>query len=506
LALSMTLPDVHPSALLSALNEFDAQYRHTDEWAGWELNRSHKFAVERDGKRYPVKMIVALATGVPRDGFSGGMEPGQAGWYAAQRGLNVVPIRRRNPDWTRDEVIVALDFYLRHRPNPPAQASEAIAELSTNLNRIAAARGLTGDASLRNPNGAYMKLMNFRSLDPMITARGQVGLSRVGARDRQIWEEFSADLDRCRLEAQRILAEVSAGNLERTHWAFCADPNRYRIRDAVRDLEFDTWTISTKQIRPGDRAVIWQTRDRSGHRGVVALAEVMELLGLIADGSPYWVDPAEGLIAREKVRVRYLPLQEPLWIGGDRTDLLRQLSVARARGGSVFYVTSEQWEGIASAGDLRVGSEDAGSISDAVREVVRGTSGGQGFGLTAAERRAVEQHAMALAKKHYQREWVVTDVSRSARFDLLCRREGKELHVEVKGTTGAERAFLLTRNEVAHARSFVPVALFLVSEITLRRLVGACVAEGGRVSVSEPWEIRTCELEPVTYECRLESS
>jgi hypothetical protein len=338
-----------------------------------------------------------------------------------------------------------------------------------------------------------MKLMNFRSLDPMMTALGQMGLSSVGARDRQIWDEFSAGPDRCRLEAQRILTEVSAGSLERQYWAFCADPTRYRIRDAVRDLKLDTWTIGTKQVRAGDRAIIWQTRDKDGHRGVVALAEVLEPLGSIADGSPYWVDPAEGLIAKEQVRVRYLPLQKPLWIGGDHTDLLSQLSVARARGGTVFYVTPEQWEGIASAAGLLVGSED--------------TSGGQGFGLTAAERRAVEQHAMALAEDHYGRTWVVENVSKWECFDLRCRQEGKELHVEVKGTTGAMRAFLLTRDEVAHARSFVPVALFLVSEITLRRLgEGTCVAEGGRISIFDPWDIRTCELEPITFQCRLKGT
>jgi hypothetical protein len=90
----MALPDVTHGALLSAMTEFDARYRHTKEWAGWQLNHSHKFAIEHEGKRYPVKIIVALATGVPRHGFSGGMRPGQAGWYAAQRGLNIVPIRR----------------------------------------------------------------------------------------------------------------------------------------------------------------------------------------------------------------------------------------------------------------------------------------------------------------------------------------------------------------------------------------------------------------------------
>jgi hypothetical protein len=31
-----------------------------------------------------------------------------------------------NPDWTRDELILALDFYLQHRPNPPGKNSQEI--------------------------------------------------------------------------------------------------------------------------------------------------------------------------------------------------------------------------------------------------------------------------------------------------------------------------------------------------------------------------------------------
>jgi predicted HNH restriction endonuclease len=115
--------------------------------------------------------------------------------------MQSVTVRKRNPNWTQDELVVALDFYFRHRVSPPAQHSDAIAELSRNLNRIATARGLKGDARLRNTNGAYMKLMNFRSLDPLFTAHGRAGLSRTGAKDRQIWERFSADPDRCRIEA-----------------------------------------------------------------------------------------------------------------------------------------------------------------------------------------------------------------------------------------------------------------------------------------------------------------
>jgi 5-methylcytosine-specific restriction enzyme A len=89
----MALPDVGHGALLSALRQFDARYRETKDWGGWENNRAHKFAITHDGKRYPVKMIVSIATGLPRDSFSGGMRSGQAGWYVVERGLDVVPIR-----------------------------------------------------------------------------------------------------------------------------------------------------------------------------------------------------------------------------------------------------------------------------------------------------------------------------------------------------------------------------------------------------------------------------
>ena len=58
------------------------------------------------------------------------------------------------------------------------------------------------------------------------------------------------------------------------YWAIAADPRRYRIRDAVADLTTDWWTTKDKPIRAGDKAIIWQTRDSAGRRGVVALGEI----------------------------------------------------------------------------------------------------------------------------------------------------------------------------------------------------------------------------------------
>jgi hypothetical protein len=48
------------------------ELRHSPEWADWEANVSHKYVIESNGLRYPVKKIVSMATGAPVSSFSGG--------------------------------------------------------------------------------------------------------------------------------------------------------------------------------------------------------------------------------------------------------------------------------------------------------------------------------------------------------------------------------------------------------------------------------------------------
>src|SRR6185312_6202978 len=62
--------------LLNAMREFDRRLRITADWASWELNQAFKYAIELEGRRYPVKKIVSLATGAPVDQFSGGAGAG----------------------------------------------------------------------------------------------------------------------------------------------------------------------------------------------------------------------------------------------------------------------------------------------------------------------------------------------------------------------------------------------------------------------------------------------
>lgn len=109
----------------------------------------------------------------------------------------------QNPNWTRDELILALDLYLRHRPAVLGKTSAEVIELSEALNRMPRAEGRRSPTH-RNPSGVAMKLLNFRSLDPDYTATGKVGLQHTGRGDGEIWREFASDPIRLRETARRI--------------------------------------------------------------------------------------------------------------------------------------------------------------------------------------------------------------------------------------------------------------------------------------------------------------
>lgn len=112
----------------------------------------------------------------------------------------------RNPTWSRDELILALDFHMQHRDSTPGKNSDEIAKLSSDISSTGRALGLSGDEDFRNPNGVYMKLMNFRRFDPEFSAEGKVGLERGGKGDEEVWDEFADDAERL-THAAKVIRE-----------------------------------------------------------------------------------------------------------------------------------------------------------------------------------------------------------------------------------------------------------------------------------------------------------
>lgn len=142
----------------------------------------------------------------------------------------------------------------------------------------------------------------------------------------------------------------------------------------------------------------------------------------------------------------------------------------------------------------RLDAGAADEIADAVEAFDRlaGKGRRQGWRVSADERRALELHAVAAAAQYFKRRgYRVENVGAVKSYDLECWKGGRELRVEVKGTTGDGSELLLTTHEVTHARrARVDLALFVLANIALRTRAGrkpSC--SGGRSHVYWPWKI-----------------
>lgn len=133
-------------------------------------------------------------------------------------------------------------------------------------------------------------------------------------------------------------------------------------------------------------------------------------------------------------------------------------------------------------------------------------TGGQGFGLSQVERRAVDLRAMQLARRLYEEAgWEVTDMSSSRPFDLLATKESQQRYIKVKGTAGDGCSVMLTHSEVSHIQSNSECsALLVVSGITLEKDDGGWDARGGSITTHEhPWMLLEESLAPTQYRYKI---
>jgi 5-methylcytosine-specific restriction protein A len=77
---------------------------------------------------------------------------------------------RRNPPWQRDELILALDLYVRLGKRIPDDTEREVVDLSDLLNRLPIHPIRPDVAKFRNPNGVALKLANFRAIDNPVAA------------------------------------------------------------------------------------------------------------------------------------------------------------------------------------------------------------------------------------------------------------------------------------------------------------------------------------------------
>lgn len=107
----------------------------------------------------------------------------------------------RNPKWSRDEIILTLDFYFRHYPTIPEKHSDEIKILSDQLRSLTDRLGHDLNDTYRNANGVYMKLMNFHHFNDEHPGDGLKGGSKL---DEEVFREFENDKSRLQEVASAI--------------------------------------------------------------------------------------------------------------------------------------------------------------------------------------------------------------------------------------------------------------------------------------------------------------
>lgn len=102
----------------------------------------------------------------------------------------MVDRKTRQPPWTRDETILALELYVRVPKARSNLRHPETTRLSRELNNFSIHPVALRGAHFRNPSGIGMQLMNSTPLDPAYTKRGRTGMTHGSQLQAEIWQEF----------------------------------------------------------------------------------------------------------------------------------------------------------------------------------------------------------------------------------------------------------------------------------------------------------------------------
>lgn len=125
--------------------------------------------------------------------------------------------------WTREELILALNLYLKL----------PFGKLHSGTPEIEHLAGLIG----RTPGSVAMRLNNFAAVDPYHQQRGIIGLPGGKKQVEPIWNEFLYNKGELLFESERILAVMEKQTLEEKYLDALQDIQQLKGEDKVREVK-----------------------------------------------------------------------------------------------------------------------------------------------------------------------------------------------------------------------------------------------------------------------------
>ena len=201
----MALSDVTAEGVERALDEFDRLGRDAflDQFG---FGRARGYFLIRGGRHYDSKAVVGVAHGYDRpdlgpllpQGFSGG--EATVARLLESLGFDVERHPRNHP-WAEEELILALELYLRS--GLLEDSAPAVLDLSRVLSELTAHSEHSNAVRFRNPGDVALKLANFAAIDPNYDDRD---IMRGGRRDTDVWDQYASDEDALAATATLIRA------------------------------------------------------------------------------------------------------------------------------------------------------------------------------------------------------------------------------------------------------------------------------------------------------------
>ncbi|MBD2751948.1 HNH endonuclease [Spirosoma validum] len=109
-----------------------------------------------------------------------------------------------SPNWTREELILAFNLYLKLPFGKMHKGNEEVKKLAAILGR-------------RTPDSVAMRLANFTSVDPYHQQRGVKGMDGGRKQVEPIWNEFINNQEELVFESEHILAEYQHKTIEEVY-------------------------------------------------------------------------------------------------------------------------------------------------------------------------------------------------------------------------------------------------------------------------------------------------
>ncbi|MGW3423344.1 HNH endonuclease [Streptomyces phaeochromogenes] len=195
-------------AILWAIEECDRLGR-TAFLETYGFKEAQSYLLLHDGREYDSKAIAGVAHGYGQDRpltpeeFSGGREHSVA--WLRREGFQVKLVR--NPDWSRDEVILACDLVMKNAWKGLAVSDPRVHELSRMLQLLPDHQDVPRSETFRNPNGVARKTFDIATQHPQYTGKQTNG----GTTDRDVLSDFLARPVEMSESAQRIREVLESG-------------------------------------------------------------------------------------------------------------------------------------------------------------------------------------------------------------------------------------------------------------------------------------------------------